>query len=91
MTEGGIIIMPIAIVKVATTISITRNGSAIMKPISKPRRNSEIMKAGARTRRSAGSPTFCHMLSFDNDSNSRKSFSRTCALMKARNGAVDLV
>ena len=37
MTVGGSIIMPIDMVSVATIMSITRNGSTIRKPISKPR------------------------------------------------------
>jgi predicted O-linked N-acetylglucosamine transferase (SPINDLY family) len=49
---GGSIIMPIAMVMVATIRSMTRKGSTIRKPISKPRRISEIMKAGTRMRRS---------------------------------------
>ena len=44
--------MPIDMVRVETTMSITRNGRVIRKPISKPRRISEIMKAGTRIRRS---------------------------------------
>src|SRR6476659_9762276 len=42
---GGSIIMPIDMVSVATTISMTRNGSTIRKPISKARRSSEIINA----------------------------------------------
>ena len=38
ITEGGSIIMPIDMVSVATIMSMTRNGSAMRKPISKPRR-----------------------------------------------------
>jgi hypothetical protein len=49
---GGSIIMPIDMVMVATTRSITRNGRTTRKPISKPRLISEIMKAGTRTRMS---------------------------------------
>ena len=52
MIEGDSIIMPIDIVTVATIMSMTRNGSTMRKPISKPRRISEIMKAGIRMRRS---------------------------------------
>ena len=51
-TVGGSIIIPIAMVMVATMRSMTRKGSTMRKPISKPRRISEIMKAGTSTRRS---------------------------------------
>ena len=46
MIAGGIIIMPIDMVTVATTMSITRNGRMMRNPISKARRSSEIMNAG---------------------------------------------
>src|SRR6185312_17525418 len=47
---GGSIIMPIDIKTDAITRSMTRNGTNSKNPISKARRNSEIMKAGIRTR-----------------------------------------
>ena len=50
MVYGDSIIMPIDMVSVAVMRSMTRNGSMIRKPISNPRRNSEIMKAGIRVR-----------------------------------------
>ena len=50
ITVGGNIIMPMDMVSIATIKSITRNGSTIRKPISKPRRSSEIMKAGIKIR-----------------------------------------
>ena len=48
MTTGGSIIMPIDISTDATTMSMITNGRNSRKPISKARRNSEIMKAGTR-------------------------------------------
>lgn len=58
MTDGGNIIIPIDMVRVETIMSMTRKGRAIRKPISKPLRSSEIIKAGTRILRStvAGSP-----------------------------------
>ena len=47
---GGNIIMPIAISTDATTMSMIKNGKKTKKPISKARLNSDIMKAGTRTR-----------------------------------------
>jgi flagellin len=92
MTVGGSIIMPIDMTTDATTTSITRNGSAIKKPISKPRRSSEIMKAGIRIRKSRSSRA---ARSFKrpsaNDSKSFRSFSRTFASMKSRKGSAALL
>jgi hypothetical protein len=45
---GGSIIMPIDISTQATTMSMTRNGTKIRKPISNARRSSLIENAGSR-------------------------------------------
>ncbi len=50
MVDGESIIIPIDIVRVAVMRSMTRKGSMIRKPISKPLRNSDIMKAGIKVR-----------------------------------------
>ena len=55
MVAGDNIIMPIDMVRVAVIRSMTRKGSIIRKPISKPRRNSEIIKAGIKARRGVAS------------------------------------
>ena len=46
---GGNIIIPIAIKIDAVTMSIIKNGRNNINPISKARRNSEIIKAGITT------------------------------------------
>ena len=83
---GGSIIMPIDIRIEATTMSMMRNGTNTMKPISKARRSSLIMNAGRRTRSDTGSRLVggasCAM-----SRNSARSSSRTCRAMKERNGA----
>ena len=67
-------------------MSMIRNGTNTMKPISKARRSSLIMNAGRRTRSDTGSRLVggasCAM-----SRNSARSSSRTCRAMKERNGA----
>src|SRR5690606_26571683 len=87
-TTGGSIIMPIDMVMVATIRSMTRKGSTIRKPISKPRLISEIMKAGTRMRKSAScADTSVWPRSRARSANRSKSLSRTFAAMKSRNGS----
>ena len=88
MTVGGSIIMPIDMVTVATTMSITRNGRAIRKPISDHLRNSEIMNAGARTRKSLGARSAPIPESSARSTKNASSFSRTFFCMNCRNGVV---
>ncbi|MNT74671.1 hypothetical protein D3C72_2135100 [compost metagenome] len=75
-------------VMVATIRSITRNGSMIRKPISKPRRISEIMKAGTTARRSTlSSTTTVWPFSLAISMKSCRSLSRVLASMNSRNGS----
>ena len=87
ITEGGSIIMPIDIVSVATIMSMTRNGNTIRNPISKPRRSSEIMKAGMRSLKSAFERSATSKRPLDRPSNRAMSFSRTWLSMNSRNGS----
>jgi hypothetical protein len=47
--DGGIIIMPMDMSMVATTMSMTTKGTKIMKPMVKARLSSPTMKAGMMT------------------------------------------
>ena len=86
---GGSIIMPMAMTMVETMRSMTRNGRTTRKPISKPRRISEIMKAGMMTRMSMRlSSSFLRKLSAASASKVWRSLLRTWASMNSRNGSV---
>ena len=83
--------MPIDMVIVATIRSIIKNGKAIRKPISKPRRNSEIINAGTKVLRSLISPApLSPNFSSASFLNIIKSFSRTCAAINSRKGSTIL-
>ena len=84
---GGSIIMPIDISTDATTMSMTRNGRKIRKPISNARRSSLIMNAGSSTR-SGTSAAVGRRLSCAISTNSATSSGRTWRSMNARTGAL---
>lgn len=81
MMTGGSIIIPIDIRILATTMSMIRNGINSRKPISNARRSSLIMKAGIRAR--SGMVSGPVTSTFARLTNSSRSRSRTCVIMKS--------
>ena len=83
---GGSIIMPIDMSAAETTMSITRNGTKMTKPMMNAARSSEIMNAGM----SVSSGTALTLSGFGRPAArviSAMSSSRVCAAMKPRSGA----
>ena len=85
-STGDSIIMPSDISTLATTMSITRNGMKIMKPIWNAVLSSLVTKAGTMTRNGAFSAV-TSAGSLASLANSSKSDWRVCLSMKARMGA----
>ncbi len=82
--------MPIDMTNVATTKSIIRNGKMTRSPISKPRRNSEIINAGTRTFRDMTPDSSFVMSLLVNSEKSLRSLSRTCVNINSLKGSVIL-
>jgi hypothetical protein len=84
MVAGGIIIMPMLMSTVATTMSIRMKGTKMRKPIWKAVRSSLMMKAGMTTRNGMASGVVGGI--FDNSTNNSTSLGRVCRSMNDRMG-----